>query len=745
MNFLSFRLLRGISFLLFIIFVPSEFAFMNMKYRQIIKVAAICTTSVAVAFFIGYGVGKTVKNMKHIDYPETAREGVVDNYHGVEIADPYRWLEDDMSERTAEWVKAQNEVTFGYLNSLPQREAIRERLTELWNYPTQSAPAKRGEWYYISRNSGLQNQSVIYRKRNLSDSEEEVFFDPNTLSEDGTVALHAGTFTKDGKYFAYALAAAGSDWVEIKVLDTETMKPLADHIKWVKFSGASWTRDGRGFYYSAYDAPKEGDAVYSAQNTNQKVYFHHLGTTQEEDILIFEDKKNPLHYHHGGESEDGKWQFISSSAGTSGMQILYKGKNERKFRVLFKGFEYDYMILDCYEDELLVVTNEGAPNYRLLGVNLLTGAKYDIIPEGEALLESVGMAGGYLFPEYLIDAQSKIFQYDRKGNLVREVEMPIIGSAGGFDGEREDKEVYYAVANYTSPSTIYCYDIESGKSELYHRSEVKFDCENYETKQIFFESKDGTRVPMFVSHKKGLKLDGSNPCYLYGYGGFQINLTPSFSTTAAMFMEQGGVYCVVNLRGGSEYGEEWHKGGMLENKQNVFDDFIAAAEYLIAEGYTSSKKLAIAGGSNGGLLVGACMTQRPDLYAVALPAVGVLDMLRYHLFTIGHGWVVEYGSSANKEQFDYLIKYSPLHNLREGVEYPATLVTTGDHDDRVVPAHSFKFAAELQHCHKGDNPVLIRIDTNAGHGAGKPTSKRIEEIADTFAFIFENTDSEYKR
>ena len=682
--------------------------------------------------------------MKQIIYPETAREGVVDNYHGTEIADPYRWLEDDNSERTAEWVKAQNEVTFGYLNSLPQREAIRERLTELWNYPTQSAPSKRGEWYYISRNSGLQNQSVIYRKRNLSDTEEEVFFDPNTLSEDGTVALNTGTFTKDGRYFAYSLASAGSDWVEIFVLDTKTMKPLSDHIKWVKFSGASWTRDGRGFYYSAYDAPKQGDGVYSAQNTNQKVYFHRLGTKQEEDILIFEDKKNPLHYHHGGESEDGKWQFITSSAGTSGTQLLYKRTSERRWRTMFKGFEYDYYLLDCYNDEAMIMTNDHAANYRLVGVNLATGKQYDIIPEGDSLLEAVGMAGDYLFAEYLIDAQNKIFQYDRKGNLVREVELPIIGSVGGFDGEREDKEVYYAVTNYTTPGTIYRYDIESGKSELYHRAEVKFDSEKYETEQIFFESKDGTRVPMFVSHKKGLKLNGKNPCYLYGYGGFQINLTPSFSTTAVMFMEQGGVWCVVNLRGGSEYGEEWHKGGMLENKQNVFDDFIAAAEYLIEKGYTSSEKLAIAGGSNGGLLVGACMTQRPDLYAVALPAVGVLDMLRYHRFTIGHGWVVEYGSADNKEQFEYLLKYSPLHNLREGVEYPATLVTTGDHDDRVVPVHSFKFAAELQHCHKGKNPVLIRIDTNAGHGAGKPTSKRIEEVADTFAFVFENTDTEYK-
>ena len=720
---------------------------MKINRKEFTKSVVAFLLFFAIMYVAGYYGCQLLINMRTTKtiYPETAREGVVDNYHGVEVADPYRWLEDDMSERTAAWVKAQNEVTFGYLNSLPSREAIRSRLTELLDYPTQSAPVKHGDWYYISRNSGLQNQSVIYRKRNLTDSTEEVFFDPNTLSEDGTVALHAGTFTKDGKYYAYALASAGSDWVEIKVLDTKSMQPLADHIKWVKFSGASWTRDDRGFYYSAYDAPKEGEAVYSAQNTNQKVYFHRLGTKQEEDLLIFEDKRNPLHYHSGGESEDGKWQFITSSAGTSGTQLLYKRSTDKMWRIMFKGFEYDYILLDCFEDEALVMTNDNATNYRLVGVNLITGEQHNIIPESNYLLESVGMAGKYLFAEYLIDAQSKIFQYDRKGNLVREVELPIIGSVGGFDGEREDKDVYYAVANYTSPSTIYRYDIESGKSELYHRSEVKFDCEGFETKQIFFTSKDGTRVPMFVSHKKGLKLDGNNPCYLYGYGGFQINLTPSFSTTAAMFMEQGGIWVVVNLRGGSEYGEEWHKGGMLENKQNVFDDFIAAAEHLIAEGYTSSKKLAIAGGSNGGLLVGACMTQRPELYAVALPAVGVLDMLRYHLFTIGHGWVVEYGSSAVKEQFDYLIKYSPLHNLREGVEYPATLVTTGDHDDRVVPAHSFKFAAELQHCHKGKNPVLIRIDTNAGHGAGKPTSKRIEEIADTFAFIFENTDTEYKR
>ena len=701
---------------------------------------------VAISYGAGYGCGRLMNRMlnKSIEYPQTPREDVVDNYFGTEVADPYRWLEDDNSEATAAWVAAQNEVTYDYLYSLPSREKIKSRLEQLWDYPTQSAPTKHGDWYYISRNSGLQNQSVIYRKRDLDATEEEVFLDPNTLSEDGTVALNTATFSKDGKLFAYSLASAGSDWVEIFVMDAESKTLLSDHIKWVKFSGASWSPEGKGFYYSAYDAPKEGDALYSAQNTNQKVYYHRIGTSQSEDTLIYADPSAPLHYFHGGESEDGKWIFITGSAGTSGNELLYKRKGDKRFKTLFEGFDYDYMILDCYEDTALILTNNDAPNYRLVAVDLVTRKCKDLIPQTEQPLEGVGTVGDYLFAFYLIDAQNKVLQYDRKGNFIRTVQLPAIGSVGGFDGKREDDHAYYSVANYTTPGNIYRYDLESGESTLFRASEVKFDASNYTTSQVFFTSKDGTRVPMFVSHKKGLKLDGNNPCYLYGYGGFQINLTPGFSTTAAMFMEQGGVYCVVNLRGGSEYGEQWHKGGMLANKQNVFDDFIAAAEHLIAEGYTSSKKLAIAGGSNGGLLVGACMTQRPELYAVALPAVGVMDMLRFHLFTIGHGWVVEYGCSDNAEQFEYLYKYSPLHNLREGVSYPATLVTTADHDDRVVPAHSFKFAATLQHCHAGKTPVLIRIDSNAGHGAGKPTAKRIEEAADTYAFIFENTNTEYK-
>lgn len=711
-----------------------------------IKSIVIVFAVIAVCYSAGYGCGRLLKHMLtgKIEYPATERQDVVNDYFGTKVADPYRWLEDDNSQATAAWVEAQNKITSEYLSSLPAREKIKSRLEQLWDYPTEGAPSKHGNWYYISRNSGLQNQSVIYRKQSLTDTEEEVFLDPNTLSEDGTVALNTATFSKDGKLFAYSLASAGSDWVEIFVMDAESKTLLKDHIKWVKFSGASWSADSKGFYYSAYDAPKEGDALYSAQNTNQKVYYHRIGTSQSDDTLIYADPSRPLHYFHGGESEDGKWMFVTGSAGTSGTELFYKRKGEKRFKTLFAGFDYDYIVLDCYDDEALIMTNSDAPNYRLLSVNLNTLSCKDLIPQTEHPLEGVSTVGEYLFAFYLVDAQNKVLQYDRKGNLIREVELPAIGAVGGFDGKREDDHAYYLVTNYTTPGNIYHYDLASGKSTLYHASEVKFDTTDYTTSQIFFTSKDGTRVPMFVSHKKGLKLNGKNPCYLYGYGGFQINLTPSFSTTAAMFMEQGGVYCVVNLRGGSEYGEQWHKAGMLENKQNVFDDFIAAAEYLIDNGYTSQEKLAIAGGSNGGLLVGACMTQRPDLFAVALPAVGVMDMLRFHLFTIGHGWVVEYGSSENKEQFEYLYKYSPLHNLKEGVHYPATLVTTADHDDRVVPAHSFKFAATLQHCHAGDAPVLIRIDTNAGHGAGKPTAKRIEEAADTYAFIFENTNTKYK-
>ena len=684
-----------------------------------------------------------MKQIKHLPYPETARGEVVDNYFGTEVPDPYRWLEDDNSEATAAWVAAENAVTEDYLSQIPFRNAIRERLTQLWNYPKEGAPSKHGDWYYYYYNDGLQNQSVLCRTQQPGEA-GEVFLDPNTLSEDGTVALSAVSFSKNGRYFAYAAAASGSDWVEIRVMDTETKALTEDRIEWVKFSGAVWAPDSKGFYYSAYDAPKEG--VYSAQNQFQKVYYHKLGTPQTADRLIYEDKAHPLRYFSAWPSEDGKWLFVIASEGTSGTEILCRKTSETKFRTLLAGFDHDYAPVDCKEDNLYFVTNEGASNYALKRIALTAPAKVEtVIPEHEKnLLEGVGTAGGYLFASYLQDAQNQVVQYDYDGRLVREIVLPAIGTVGGFSGEEEDTELYYSLSNYTAPATIYRYDIATGESALYKAPEVAFDPSLFVTEQVFYPSKDGTQVPMFITRRKDMKLDGKNPCLLYGYGGFQINLTPGFNPSALMFVEQGGVYCVANLRGGSEYGEAWHKAGMLENKQNVFDDFIAAAEYLIAQKYTSSERLAINGGSNGGLLVGACEVQRPDLYAVCLPQVGVMDMLRYHKFTIGWGWAVEYGSSDNEEQFPYIYKYSPLHNIKEGVKYPATLVMTADHDDRVVPAHSFKFAAQMQHCQAGEAPVLIRIESKAGHGAGKPTSKRIDEAADMYAFLFQNIGVPYR-
>lgn len=705
-----------------------------MKHQHIpVAIATIAMTALSSC--------DNVMKIKHLPYPETERGNVMDNYFGTEVADPYRWLEDDNSEATAAWVKAENEVTFDYLSKIPFREAIKERLTELWDYPKESAPSKKGDWLYFSRNDGLQNQAVIYR-RATPDAEAEVFLDPNQLSDDGTVALAATSFSKDGKYFAFATAASGSDWVEIHVMDTESKRQLDDCIKWVKISGATWAPDGKGFYYSGYDAPEKG--VYSSKNEFQKVYYHKIGTPQSADRLIYSDPKHPLRYFYAWQSDDSRWIFVSSSEGTSGSEILYKRSNAAKFDVLLKGFDYDYSIVECVNDQLYVMSNEGAENYNLIKIDLNNPSKREVvIAEKENLLENVNSTGGCLTAIYLEDAQNKVYQYEMDGTPIREVTLPGIGTVSGFNGEKEDTELYYSITTFTAPTTVYSFDVKSGESKLYLRPEVAFNPDDFTTEQIFFTSKDGTRVPMFVSYKKGLKRNGKNPCYLYGYGGFQINLTPSFSPSSIMFMEQGGVYVFVTLRGGLEYGEKWHKAGMLENKQNVFDDFIAAAEYLIENKYTSSKKLAIAGGSNGGLLVGACEVQRPDLYAVCLPSVGVMDMLRYHKFTIGWGWVVEYGSSDNQEQFEYIYKYSPLHNIKKGEKYPATLITTADHDDRVVPAHSFKFAAQMQYAQAGDAPILIRIETKAGHGAGKPTSKRIEEAADSYAFLFQNTNTPY--
>lgn len=701
-----------------------------------IALAVLCAATVLTAC-------KSSMKIKHLPYPEAERTDVVDNYFGTEVADPYRWLEDDNSEETAAWVAAENAVTRNYLDQIPFREAMRARLTELWTYPSEGTPAKYGNYYYYYYNDGTQNQMVLYRKATL-DGEPEVFLDPNKLSEDGTVALANITFSEDGSHCAYAASASGSDWSDIYVMETEGKKLTGDVVKWVKLSEAKWAPDGKSFYYSTFDVP-EG-SVYSTQNQYQKVYQHTLGTPQAKDRLIYQDMEHPLRYFKSQPCKDGKWLFITASEGTSGSEILYKKTSDKEFKVLFPGFKNDYNIIDCRDSKLYLHTNLDAPNYRVICVDMNNPTKIqEIIPENpQNMLEGVSKPGEYLMASYLQDAQNKVYQYDRSGKLIREISLPAIGSVGGFSGKKGQTEAFYSLTNFVTPSTIYRYDLSTGESTLYKQSDVKFNPEDFTTEQVFYTSKDGTKVPMFIVYRNGLKLDGNNPCYLYAYGGFQQSLAPWFNPAAIMFMEQGGVYCVANLRGGLEYGEEWHKAGMLDKKQNVFDDFIAAAEYLVANKYTSSKKLAIAGGSNGGLLVGACEVQRPDLFGVCLPAVGVMDMLRYHKFTIGWGWVVEYGSSDNEEQFGYLYKYSPLHNIKKGVKYPATLVTTADHDDRVVPAHSFKFAAEMQYAQGGEAPILIRIDTKAGHGAGKPVSKRIEEATDVFSFLFQNTDTPYK-
>jgi prolyl oligopeptidase len=677
-------------------------------------------------------------------YPETRQDlSVLDNYFGTEVADPYRWLEDDRSEETAAWVAAQNAVTSDYLARIPFRGQIRSRLSQLYDYPKIGAPSRQGDWYYSMRNDGLQNQGVLCRQRSL-DEEPEVFFDPNTLSADGTAALGTFTFSLDFKYMAYTVSRSGSDWVEIFVMDVETGEKLADRIRWVKFSEAVWA-DG-GFYYSRYDAPAEG-SLHAGLNEYQKVYFHRLGTDQSEDTLIYEDPAHPLRYFTATPSEDERYLFIVASEGTSGSEILYRRMDDTgPFRVLFEGFEHDYTIVRCTGGSLLLRTNDGAENFRLAEVDLSAARPVlkDLIAEQGDLLNSVTPGGGYLFANYLKDASTCIDQYDLQGNRIRRIELPAIGTAAGFEGTDTQTPLFYTFSSFNVPPTVFAYDPATGTSEVLIETEVPFDPADFTVEQVFYPSRDGTRVPMFLVYKKGMERNGQNPVHLYAYGGFNISYGPAFSPALVMFMEQGGIYALANIRGGSEYGEAWHRAGMLERKQNVFDDFIAAAEYLIAERYTSTSRLAISGGSNGGLLIGAVMTQRPELFGVCFPLVGVLDMLRYHKFTIGWGWAVEYGSSDDAAQFEYIYKYSPLHNLRPGTCYPATMVTTADHDDRVVPGHSFKFAAELQHSQGCGAPVLIRIDTNAGHGAGKPTSKRIDEAADVYSFVFENTGTKVK-
>ncbi|RCJ23394.1 prolyl endopeptidase [Nostoc sp. ATCC 43529] len=676
---------------------------------------------------------------KSLTYPSSHKSNQIDNYHGTVVADPYRWLENPDSPETRAWIESQNQVTFGYLGEISAREKIKQRLTKLWDYEKYSIPFKEGEQYFYFKNDGLQNQSVLYTLKSL-DAEPRVLLDPNKLSEDGTVALSGLSISEDGKLLAYGISTSGSDWQEWKVRDIETGEDLEDHLKWIKFSGASWTHDRQGFFYSRYDEPNEKTRLEDV-NFYQKLYYHQLGKPQSEDVLIYHRPDQKEWGFGGGVTEDGRYLIISVWLGTDSKNLVfYKDLTNPNAEVieLINEFEADYSFIDNDGSVFYFRTDLNAPRGRLIAIDTNKPAPenwQEIIPQSAETLESVGILNNQLVADYLKDAHTQIKIFDLKGEFIREVELPGLGSAGGFGGKRYDTETFYNFTSFTIPGTIYRYDMVTGKSEVFRAPNVDFNPDDYETKQVFYQSKDGTRVPMFITHKKGIKLDGNNPTYLYAYGGFNASMTPGFSVSLLVWMEMGGVYAMPNLRGGGEYGEEWHQGGMKEKKQNVFDDFIAAAEWLIANKYTKTDKLAIAGGSNGGLLVGACMTQRPDLFGAALPAVGVMDMLRFHKFTIGWAWTAEYGSPDNPEEFPALYAYSPLHNLKPDTAYPATLITTADHDDRVVPAHSFKFAAALQANHTGDAPVLIRIETKAGHGAGKPTAKIIEEAADKWAFL----------
>ena len=671
-----------------------------------------------------------------LTYPETRKDSVVDEYHGKQVADPYRWLEDDLSAETAAWVKAENEVTFGYLEQIPFRKQITDRMTELWNYEKYSAPTKEGKYTYFSKNDGLQNQSVIYRQE--GEGAPEVFLDPNTFSADGTTSLAGFSFTKDGSILAYQISEAGSDWRKVIIMNAETKEILEDTLVDVKFSGTSWYKND-GFYYSSYDKPKGSDL--SAMTDKHKLFYHKLGTPQSSDKLIYGGDAQPHRYIGGYVTEDENYLVISGAISTSGNDLYIKSLNQPNapLKTIVADFEKNHNLIHTEGTTLYIETDLNAPNKRLVTVDFAnpTSDKWvDLIPETENPL-SIATGGGYIFANYLKDATSQVLQYNLDGSLIREIALPGVGSADGFGGKWSEKEMYFTFTNYVYPPTIFTYEPDAGSSEVYKESGVNFDPSGFESKQVFYKSKDGTDIPMIITYKKGIKLDGTNPTMLYGYGGFNISLTPYFSTARIVWLENGGVYAVANLRGGGEYGEAWHLAGTKTKKQNVFDDFIAAAEYLIAEKYTDSKHLAINGGSNGGLLVGACLTQRPELYAGAIPQVGLLDMLRYNAFTAGAGWAYDYGTAQESEEmFNYLMTYSPVHNVKEGVCYPPTMVMTGDHDDRVVPAHSFKFAAELQAKQSCANPTIIRIETNAGHGAGMPTDKIIQGQADIWAFAW---------
>ncbi len=696
--------------------------------------------ALAITVTAQYSKPQNQKQMdKSLTYPTAKKVDQVDDYHSVKVSDPYRWLENPDADDARAWIEAQNKLTFGFLNEIPERAKIKDRLTKLWDYEKFSSPFKEGERYFYFKNVGLQNQNVLYTIKSLKD-EPHVLLDPNALSKDGTVALSGLAVSHDGKHLAYGLSTSGSDWMEWKVRDIESGKDTSDQIKWVKFSGASWTKDGKGFFYSRYDEPNEKTKLEDV-NYFQKLFYHRLGTSQSDDILIYE-RKDQKEWGFGGDvTEDGRYLIVSVWQGTDPKnRIFYKDLQDQDSKVveLIAELEAAYNFIGNEGSLFWFRTDLNAPRGRIIAIDTQNPVQKnwkEIVPQANETLESVSLVGEHFVASYLKDARTQIKLFDLNGKFSREVELPGIGTAAGFGGKRKDTETFYAFTSFTTPTTIYRYDLKTGKSEIYRQPKVDFNPNDYETKQVFYKSKDGTRAPMFITHKKGLKLNGNNPTYLYGYGGFNVSLTPSFSIANLVWMEMGGVYAQPNLRGGGEYGEEWHQAGAKLKKQNVFDDFIAAAEWLIANKYTSRPKLAIGGGSNGGLLVGAAITQRPDLFGAALPSVGVMDMLRFQKFTIGWAWVSDYGSSDNPEEFKYLYAYSPLHNIKPGVKYPATLITTADHDDRVVPAHSFKFAATLQAAQAGAAPILIRIETKAGHGAGKPTSKIIDEITDEWGFL----------
>jgi prolyl oligopeptidase len=687
---------------------------------------------------------QTAGAQQRITYPETRKVDVVDDYHGTKVPDPYRWLEDTDAPETKAWIAAQNEVTFAHLGAIPERERIRERLTRLWDYPKYGLPFREGGLYFSTKNDGLQNQPVLYVQPSLN-AEPRVLLDPNTLSADGTVALSGLAVSHDARYLAYATSSGGSDWQELYVREIATGRDLEDHVRWAKFSGISWTRDGRGFFYSRYPEPAEGEQLLQ-QNHDHKLYYHVVGTPQSEDRLIYERPDQPEWGFNAQVTEDGRYALIYVWHGTDPKNRLYyidlgdPARPDLSSPVvkLLDDFDAAYTVVGNQGPVLYVQTDLDAPRQRIIAIDLRDPAREEwrtVVPESEDVLQAATIVGGKLVTLYLKDAASRVRFYTLEGEPAGELQLPGLGSVAGLTGKPDSPELFYAFTSFLYPTTIFRYDVATGTNEVFRAPQLEgFDPAQYETKQVFYTSKDGTRVPMFITHRKGIRLDGTNPTYLYGYGGFNVSLTPAFSITNLAWLEMGGVYAQPNLRGGGEYGEEWHLAGTKERKQNVFDDFIAAAEYLIREGYTSPAKLAIGGGSNGGLLVGAAMTQRPDLFAVAHPAVGVMDMLRFHKFTIGWAWVSDYGSSDDPDGFRYLYAYSPLHNLKPGTCYPATLVTTADHDDRVVPGHSFKFAARLQEVQSCEKPVLIRVETRAGHGAGKPTSKQIEEAADVLAF-----------